>query len=589
MMEKIKNLIAALLIAATLQGASAAGIVDKLYVPSGADALPRSVVAKLKDVVVTPQDFGAKCDDTADDTAKVQAALNSMAAGGRLYVRGTCKVTAALTVPSNVNIDGDGWNASVLHFTNTGDGITSASPINSSTVKNVSITNISVKNTSGASTGGGIVDVAGSYINVENCLVQGWKYNIILDQSEHVVIRRNNILGWVTAGIWIVNGADHTAGANTNYTNRLTIADNQLNNGSTGYAILDDGGVNHLISGNNFNAGLVQIRTGKVSGLSIINNEFETAQTYAVWLTDTTLAGAYVGPSTAIHIHGNTFGYMTVGVFMGAARGGNISANAFYSYTEAAIEYDNGTSTKITGIDIGGNSKGLTGGSQTALPFLVSGQQTYLEKQGSYTQNGQTYSASATSAGYQQITPATMEGIYDGAQLRIMNADGTLVETVTAQLSTASTTTFFATFANAHAAAFLINVMDGQTRGTYTPTLAGSTTPGSFTTSANYASWSKNKNRVTFQANATWSAIGGATGQMTITLPFPAKNDSGVSVLLPVYLTGPGAVGGKHLFMSIGAGATTGKLVYVDSSTGNAAGFDPPASGTMTVSGSYEL
>lgn len=76
---------------------------------------------------VSVKDHGAIGDGTTDDTAAVQAAINSLpAAGGVVYApTGTYKLTSALTARSKLTIMGDGDSATVFYQTSTtANGIT---------------------------------------------------------------------------------------------------------------------------------------------------------------------------------------------------------------------------------------------------------------------------------------------------------------------------------------------------------------------------------------------------------------------------------------------------------------------------------
>ena len=70
---------------------------------------------------ITPQDYGAKGDNTTDDTTALQSAITA-AAGKSLYIpAATYKTTAALTIPinSHINIIGDGPSNSIINQTST--------------------------------------------------------------------------------------------------------------------------------------------------------------------------------------------------------------------------------------------------------------------------------------------------------------------------------------------------------------------------------------------------------------------------------------------------------------------------------------
>jgi len=80
------------------------------FLQAGTGAVVRSSLSKLHDFV-SVMDFGAVGDNTNDDTAAIQAAVNAVlaAGGGTVYVPpGSYKVTATITLGASVSIVGLG-------------------------------------------------------------------------------------------------------------------------------------------------------------------------------------------------------------------------------------------------------------------------------------------------------------------------------------------------------------------------------------------------------------------------------------------------------------------------------------------------
>jgi hypothetical protein len=114
--------------------------------------------------------------------------------------------------------------------------------------------------------------------------------------------------GSSTSGLWLVNGADHTGGASASYTNRITVKGCQFNGGGVGIGIMDDGGVSHHFSDNNFNNLDTDIRVANVNGLVIDGeNEFEGETTTAISFAATKKSGTAVSATSNAVIVGNVF------------------------------------------------------------------------------------------------------------------------------------------------------------------------------------------------------------------------------------------------------------------------------------------
>jgi hypothetical protein len=112
--------------------ATAADLANSTYTAARVGAVPRSGRAKLGDIV-SARDFGAVGDGASDDTASLQAWLNSLAlTGGRgVLPAGSYKVTAGLTLnlsaqlvtnTRSVSIEGDGAGCTELKWAGSAGG-----------------------------------------------------------------------------------------------------------------------------------------------------------------------------------------------------------------------------------------------------------------------------------------------------------------------------------------------------------------------------------------------------------------------------------------------------------------------------------
>jgi hypothetical protein len=76
-----------------------------VYNPAGTGAVPTSVQAKLRELAVTPEDFGAIGDNVTDDLTAVQAAFNS---GFPVFLSNQSYISLTATLPQNTTVFGAG-------------------------------------------------------------------------------------------------------------------------------------------------------------------------------------------------------------------------------------------------------------------------------------------------------------------------------------------------------------------------------------------------------------------------------------------------------------------------------------------------
>jgi hypothetical protein len=466
----------------------------------------------------------------SDDAAALQAALNAARAtgvGATVSVpRGVCLSTTSLNIFARTTLIGEGKTTSRLVFATAGDGIRSTWPINSSTAAWIRIAHLSLINTHSANTGAGFADVGGSFVTLDEIYIQRFAYGAIFDQTEVSEIKNSQFEQQPKAGVWLVNGADHTPGANPGYTNSIKILNNQFNS-TSGVNILDDGYSNHLIAGNNFHGGTIGIRVGRTIGLTVLNNEFEGHTQAAIhFATKTAVLSAAVGPSFGFSIRNNTFSDIAPHhIYLESASAGEIVGNAFAQMTTSAIGIEYGSNPQISQIDIRNNSKLVTGPWKAAAPFINASPQALNAN--NLTQQAQTYVAAGILPGPNTVTPASMEGIKLGHRLMAINADGTNVEQTI--VTSTSARTFAATFASAKAANWLIYGLNATESGIWTPTVVGAVTAGTQTYRVQQGNYVKSGNKVHIKGHLALSSKGGTTaGAVQITgLPFnpdPSSN-----------------------------------------------------------------
>jgi hypothetical protein len=280
--------------------------------------------------------YGAKIDGSTDDTAAINGAIKVAIAGlGFIYhPGGTCVHASQIlfaTSGTGLNILGNHYNASIFNYSGsaatsawriTNNTTTPGSPTpNSSGYGLVSFEKVKITTSVGSSTAAGIeINACGfSFYNIISTHVSGtFKYGIILDGTEVVNIEKcilENSGPSNAANLWIVNGADRTAGQAVGFTNSIFVHGNQFNiSGSGSNSIADDGGSDHYFRDNNLNGAAVPIRICGASAFEITGNEMEnglggsgTGEANIDFLILTLGSGA-VGPCSAGVVSGNYFG-----------------------------------------------------------------------------------------------------------------------------------------------------------------------------------------------------------------------------------------------------------------------------------------
>jgi hypothetical protein len=93
---------------------------DFLSIEHNTDGTLKNVVRKDA-LAVNVKDYGAIGNDSTDDTAAIQAAINALpSAGGTVYFPpGTYRITAAITLRNALVLEGAGGSATVIHQVNT--------------------------------------------------------------------------------------------------------------------------------------------------------------------------------------------------------------------------------------------------------------------------------------------------------------------------------------------------------------------------------------------------------------------------------------------------------------------------------------
>lgn len=427
--------------------------------------------------------YAASGNNVADDSAAIQSALDAAnaAGGGVVFIPpGTYRLLTTLTMRANVCLCGAGPALSILRYLGTGDGISMASTINTNTAVNTVVRDLQLNAPAANNTGAGYVDVAGGYVHLENVRIYAFKYGVIFDQTEIATISKCQFENQLYAGVWLVNGADHTAGANANYTNRITVEECQFNSSTAGtFAIIDDGGESHTIRCNNFNGWGMQIRGAGQIACAIENNYFSVQGS---------------GGSAVPNLSMITFYATTVAGNAATNNGLLIRGNQFaVASDKSSIEFDSATDATLI-------ANHFTSSSTYAIKVTSIGTIASLNNSANGSPSAR-YSALATT--------------------RHFSADVGYAPKTTGGMSFVNTTATTGTETSALLAYYQ--------EGTFVPTLAGDSTAGTTTYVAQTGRYQRIGKMVYFQFFCNWSNQTGTGNLVFGGLPFTCVNQEYVA------------------------------------------------------------
>ena len=168
----------------------------------------------------------------------------------------------------------------------------------------------------------------------------------------------------------------------------------------------------------------------------------------------------------------------------------------------------------------------------------------------------------------------------------ITNAGLSVTTTIGVGNATPSTSGAGITFPATQSASTDANTLDDYEEGTWTPTIAGSSTPGTGTYSVQSGTYTKIGNTVRVTANLTWTGHTGV-GQITVA-GYPFTSTAEISPLSFSYY-GTSLVLVGPLFQAYKNGSSTDSGTAQTSATGGFTAVGIVAAGTYYVSGVYKV
>jgi len=362
---------------------------------------PRNLATRMADVV-NVKDFGAVGDGVADDTAAIQAAINSISSGEVFIPKGTYLVTSPIVTKNLIIIRGNG-DASEIRVNSDIEVFTSSSSTVNAAIFNAGFSKIFINKT--------VTGVTTKYD------IHLYNPNVCYFEQVHIKSGHsdNQYSSTNVGGIWLDKPPSSSSSA---FMNRIencwiqnnsiyfrNITDSAINGGyvwghTRQFAIrLEGGGANavEFIVGlicSKFNGG-IWIDGSAVNQIRIHGNEFDGNP-----LLDTG-TGVYCPQiALAVSITGNTFwGCDKNGIDVIDPVGWTIAGNAFWKNNAADNFYDD---IRITGVTFQPNGNTITGNSHTIDDSRINKGYAIREINGGFDPVGNIYSSNGIlgSSGY---------------------------------------------------------------------------------------------------------------------------------------------------------------------------------------------
>lgn len=151
------------------------------FTQTGTGAVLRTVEDKFQDIV-NVKDFGALGDDSNDDTAEIQAAIDSISSGTVYIPAGTYKISATINInTTKITLRGDGNTSSILKAA---AGFTGSDTVHMVNPTSCVLEDFQIEANSQVANGLHIDDGIGIAINrllVQNCTALGYKVRNVDD------------------------------------------------------------------------------------------------------------------------------------------------------------------------------------------------------------------------------------------------------------------------------------------------------------------------------------------------------------------------------------------------------------------------
>jgi parallel beta-helix repeat protein len=559
------------------------------YNEGGTGAATRTVQNKLQESV-SVKDFGAVGDGVTDDTAAIQACLNSFTqstGGGTVYFpAGTYIISASLIVDVNgmtlIGTKGSTWikrkngvAGDTMNLLQTGfqGRYTPGATIYDFTMIGMGFDGNKANNTVGTNDNfdEGVSLLYASRCSIADCYVKNvLRIGIALSTGANDSI----VTGCVVEGC-IEGGIYAETSTNVKFIGNTAKSNSSIPHiGNISFSNVTSG----VISGNTVSSGQdgIYIRNASTD-IAVTGNTITGQATYGIWIYDES-QGVTPATPTRINVVGNSIsGCSNYPIYCLFANNINISNNTIdCAGTSTGVFFNNNLNINIlnnniqnistiaspvTTGTISAGSNSLTIASAANFPNAANGSYIYL--------NG--------------------AGVAGGLLLaQIVSGGGTTTLTLDRYAQTSITGNSIVCLPVTRGAGNT-NVQINGVTGTYTPVAIGLTTAGTFAGTST-GTWSMVGDRILFDATVVQTTNTGGAGQAAITLPIQINasvNGTFTIVCVNTSYTG-NAVSTPAYSASVAAGYSVAKVGVVNNGTPSNLTI-PASTATYLISGEYQI
>jgi hypothetical protein len=273
-------------------GTASTGEISTASVVATGSTAPRTLANRFADVV-NVKDFGAKGDGVTDDTAAIQAAINSVGSAGAtiFFPTGTYLISSAITVlKDQILFTGSQAHSVTIQQSSTTQNAFTVGNASEQTF-NITFNGIVFTRSSICTAGAAISATTTIYLNIQNCRFFGnnkaWQH-VNLNSVYRVFIIKNQFDSPIKESVYCIGGGNAQGGVPNSQSTDVILNDNLFSGGHSNTLTPTSVGVVYF--GN------------YCQGLFLNNNEFQAFEGYSVMFKGLANVGDPIPSNTLVFI-----------------------------------------------------------------------------------------------------------------------------------------------------------------------------------------------------------------------------------------------------------------------------------------------